>query len=158
MFVLKIYLFLHPLPINTDIIYGWHQERDVLTSEAGLPVELAVAVVEGAVGAAHLPPPPPPLPLSLLSLPLSTTPLGLARGALPPVEGTAGLPDAVIRDMGLRIKVDIGQSGNSVFPADAVWDAAAEHPALPAPPALDGAAHGHRVQQGRRRFLLCRRQ
>ena len=95
MFVLKFYLFLHPLPINTDIIYGWQQTGDVLTSEAGLPVELAVAVVEGAVGAAHLPP-PPPLPLSLLSLPLSTTPLGLARGALPPVEGTAGLPDVMI--------------------------------------------------------------
>ena len=85
MFVLKFYLFLYPLPINTDIIYGWHQARDVLTSEAGLPVELAVAVVEGAVGAAHLPPPPP-----LLSLPLSTPPLGLARGALPPLDGQQG--------------------------------------------------------------------
>ena len=70
---------------------GTRQGMSSLTSEAGLPVELAVAVVEGAVRAAHLPPPPPPpLPLSLLSLPLSTTPPGLARGALPPLDGQQG--------------------------------------------------------------------
>ena len=85
MFILKIKQLLHPLPNNTDILNGWHQTGHVPTSEAGLPVELAVAVVEGAVRAAHLPPPPPPL-----SLPLSTTPPGLARGALPPLDGQQG--------------------------------------------------------------------
>ena len=85
MFILKIKQLLHPLPNNTDILNGWYQTGHVLlTSEAGLPVELAVAVVEGAVRAAHLPPPPP------LPLPLPTPPPGLARGALPPLDGQQG--------------------------------------------------------------------
>ena len=58
-----------------------------LTSDAGLPVEFAVTIVERTVGAAHF----SPLLPALLSLSPSPLPaFGLAR-ALPPLVGLPGV-------------------------------------------------------------------